>query len=89
MARYRVFIKPSAAKEIEAIPQKKIRQQIVRRIQLLANDPRSHGSKKLSGLDLYRVRQGAYRVVYAIEDDMLVVYVVKVGHRKDVYRGIA
>ncbi len=89
MARYRVFIKPSAAKEIEEIPQKKIRQQIVRRIQLLANDPRPHGSKKLSGLDRYRVRQGVYRVVYAIEDDMLVVYVVKVGHRKNVYRAVS
>ncbi len=87
MEKYRVLIKPSAVKEIESIPQKKIRQQIVRRIQQLANNPRPRGSTKLSGHDRYRIRQGAYRIVYAIEDDKLVVYVVKVGHRKDIYRG--
>ena len=87
MAKYRVFIKPSAVKEIEAIAQKKTRQQIVRRIRSLAEDPRPPGSKKLSGRDRYRIRQGAYRIVYALEADALVVYVVRVGHRKDVYRG--
>jgi len=88
VGKYRIFIKPSAVREIEAIPQKKIRQQIVRRIQHLAKDPRPPGSKKLSGYDRYRIRQGVYRIVYAVEDDKLVVYVVKVGHRKDVYRGV-
>ena len=87
MGKYKVLIKPSAVKEIEAIPQKKIRQQIVRRIQHLAEDPRPPGSKKLSGRDRYRIRQGVYRIVYAVENDKLVVYVIKVGHRKDVYRG--
>lgn len=87
MGKYRVLIKPSAVKEIESIPQKKIRQQIVRRIQELAENPRPLGSKKLSGHDRYRIRQGVYRIVYAVEDDKLVVYVVNVGHRKDVYRG--
>jgi mRNA interferase RelE/StbE len=87
VGKYRIFIKPSAVRELETIPQKKIRQQIVRRIQHLAKDPRRTGSKKLSGHDRYRIRQGAYRVVYAVEDDKLVVYVVKVGHRRDVYRG--
>ncbi len=74
-------------KEIEAIPQKKIRQQLVRRIQHLAENPRPSGCQKLSGHDRYRIRQGVYRIVYAVEDDKLVVYVVKVGHRKDVYSG--
>ncbi len=87
MERYKVLIKPSAVKEIEAIPRKKDRQRIVRRIEQLAVDPRSSGSKKLSGYDRYRIRQGSYRIVYAVEDDRLIVYVVKVGHRKDVYRG--
>lgn len=87
MGKYKVFIKPSAVSEIEAIGQKKIRQQIVRRIEDLATDPRPNGSKKLSGHDRYRIRQGVYRIVYAVEDDKLVVYIVKVGHRKDVYRG--
>ena len=87
MGKYKVFIKPSAVTEIEAIPQKKIRQQIVRRIEDLATDSRPNGSKKLTGHNRYRIRQGVYRIVYAVEDDKLVVYIVKVGHRKDVYRG--
>lgn len=87
MGKYKVFIKPSAVREIEAVPQKKIRQQIVRRIEDLATDPRPNGSKKLTGHDRYRLRQGVYRIVYAVEDDKLVVYIVKVGRRKDVYRG--
>jgi mRNA interferase RelE/StbE len=85
--KYRVSIKRSAVKEIEAIPQKKERQRIIQRIGQLAKDPRPTGSKKLSGHDRYRIRQGSYRIVYSIEGNELVVVVVKVGHRKDVYRG--
>lgn len=81
MAGYRVFIKPSAVRELEAIPQKRLRQHIVARIGALADDPRPSGCRKLSGQERYRLRQGSYRIVYAIEDDQLVVYVVKVGHR--------
>ena len=87
MEKYKVSIKRSAVKEIEAIPQKKERQRIIRRIGQLANDPRPPGSKKLSGHDKYRMRQGSYRIVYSIADSELIVVVVKVGHRKDVYRG--
>ena len=87
MERYKVSIKRSAVKEIEAIPQKKERQRIIRRIGQLANDPRPPGSKKLSGHDKYRIRHGSYRIVYSIEDNELVVVVVKASHRKDVYRG--
>ena len=87
MAKYRVTIKRSAVKEIEAIPQKKERQRIIRRIGQLADNPRPPGSKKLSGHDRYRIRQGVYRIVYAVDDIEIVVVVVKVGHRKDVYRG--
>ena len=87
MEKYKVSIKRSAVKEIEAIPQKKERQRIIRRIGQLAKDPHPSGSKKLSGNDKYRVRQGSYRIVYSIEDYELIVVVVKVGHRKDVYRG--
>lgn len=86
MAKYRVLIKPSAVKEIEAIPLKKDRRRTVDRISKLAENPRPPGCEKLSGQDKYRVRQGRYRIVYSIEDQDLVVYVVKVGHRKDVYR---
>ena len=59
---------------------------MVTRIRQLAGNPRPPGAEKLSGSGKYRVRQGAYRIVYAIEDTELVVYVVKVGHRSSVYR---
>ena len=85
MAKYNLLIKPSAAKEIDSIPSKKDRQRIVDRILKLADNPRPPGCEKLSGQDKYRVRQGRYRIIYAIEEDGLLVYVVKVGHRKDVY----
>lgn len=86
MARYKLRIKQSAAKELEAIPRKSDRRRIVARITALADNPRPTGCKKLSGLERYRIRQGAYRIVYAIEDDRLVVYVVKIADRKNVYR---
>lgn len=86
MAQYKLLIKASAAKELQAIRNKRDRQRIVKRIQSLENNPRPHGSQKLSGRERYRIRQGQYRIVYAIENDELVVYVVKIGHRKDVYR---
>jgi len=86
VARYRINIKPSAVREIETIPQQKSRQRIVKRIEALADDPRPPGCEKLTGQDRYRVRQGQYRVLYSAEDDTLVVYVIKVGHRSDVYR---
>ena len=86
MARYSLFIKPSAVKEIEAIPAKVERRRVVRRIESLANDPRPPGCQKLSGADKYRVRQGRYRILYAIRDERLIVTVVRVAHRKHAYR---
>ena len=87
MASYRVLIKPSATKEIEAVGQKEDRQRIVTRIRSLARDPRPFGSEKLSGKeDLYRLRVGRYRIVYSVGDAELVVLIVRVGHRKNVYR---
>ena len=88
MAQYKVFIKTSAAKEINAISNKKDRQRIVRRIEQLGEVPRPVGCQKLSGRERFRVRQGQYRIVYGIEDNVLIVYVVKVGHRKEVYRAV-
>lgn len=87
MASFKVLIKPSAVKELEAISRKKDRQRIAGRIAQLGEDPRPEGCQKLSGYDRYRIRQGNYRIVYSIEDDRLIVFVVKVGHRRDVYRG--
>lgn len=86
MARYRILIKPSAVREIESIGSKLDRQSIVSLIEKLADNPRPVGCEKLSGQDKYRIRKGRYRIVYSIEDRQLVVFVVKVGHRKDVYR---
>jgi mRNA interferase RelE/StbE len=88
MAQYRLLIKASAAKELRAIPNKRDRQRIVKRILGLETDPRPPGSQKLSGRERYRIRQGQYRIVYGIEKDELVVYVVKIGHRRDVYRAL-
>ena len=85
MASYSLLIKPSAIKELEALPTKD-RRKIITHIEGLASEPRPHGCEKLSGLDQYRVRPGDYRVVYSVDDDVKVVLVVKVGHCRDVYR---
>ncbi len=84
MASYRVLIKRSAAKELEALPAKD-RRRVAARIQALSADPRPPGCEKLSGADRYRVRQGNYRIIYSVEDEVLTVMVVKVGHRRDIY----
>ena len=87
MAKYSVRLKASAAKEIEGIESKKVRRQIVNRIARLSDDPRPPGCEKLAGhSDRYRVRQRRYRIVYSITNDVLIVIVVKVGHRSTVYR---
>ena len=78
MGRYRVFIKPSAVREIEGIAEKQQRRQIVTRIEALSDEPRPPGCEKPTGREQYRVREGAYRIVYAIEDNRLVVYAVRV-----------
>ena len=85
MASYSVLIKPSAAKELERLPDK-LRRQIAKRIASLADQPRPAGCEKLTGEDLYRIRQGDHRVVYSIADAVLTVLVVRVGNRRDVYR---
>lgn len=85
MASYRLLIKPSAAKELEALPPKD-RRRIAAKIQRLASEPRPAGTEKLSGQEKYRLRQGAYRVLYSIDDAQSAVVIVKIGHRRDVYR---
>jgi len=85
MAAYRVFFKKSVEKDFETIPQEELKR-ILRRIDLLREDPRPPGCEKLTGQERYRVRQGRYRILYSIQDEQLSVWVVKVGHRKDVYR---
>ena len=86
MGKYKIFLKPSALKEIESIDNKQDRRRIVNRIRSLSDDPRPPGCEKLSSADKFRVRPGRYRIVYSVRDEALVVDVVKVAHRKDVYR---
>ena len=85
MEKYSITIKKSAAKELEAIPKKDL-QRIIKRIQALAENPRPQGSKKLSGKELYRIRQGGYRIVYTIEDKESLIDIFKIGHRREIYR---
>jgi mRNA interferase RelE/StbE len=85
MAKYEVRFRKSVCKDLDPIPKKDVRR-IIAAIDALAGDPRPPRSRKLSGSEKYRLRCGAYRVLYEIQDDVLVVCVVKVGHRKDVYR---
>ncbi|MBX3026968.1 type II toxin-antitoxin system RelE/ParE family toxin [bacterium] len=88
MAAYRVEIRAIARKAIEALP-RPAQRRVVAAIETLAETPRPAGCKKLrtpAGVDLYRLRVGEYRVVYSVEDQMLVVLVVRVAHRREVYR---
>ena len=85
MAVYKIFFKKSVEKDFKAIPPNELKK-IIKRIGGLANDPRPQGGEKLTGQDRYRLRQGRYRIVYSIQDNKLTIWVVKVGHRKDIYR---
>jgi len=85
MGRYRLLVKKSVARDLRAIPKKDVRR-ILKRIETLTVNPRPNGCEKLTDQERYRVRQGSYRIIYEVQDDALVVVVVKVGHRKNVYR---
>ena len=85
MGKYRIELKKSVSKDFESIPKKDL-QRIILAIKSLADDPRPPPSRKLSGLEQYRLRQGNYRILYSIKDDLLIVFVVAVGHRKEIYR---
>ena len=85
MASYELVFKRSVAKDLRALPKPHVKR-ILRRISSLADDPRPPGCEKLSGLERYRIRQGSYRIVYEIEDTRLIVLIVRIGHRRDVYR---
>ena len=86
MAQYEIFFKESVWKDIKKIPRTELRK-ILAKIEKLADYPRLVGCEKLTEQELYRIRQGSYRIVYSIQDKELTVWVIKIGHRKDVYRG--
>jgi mRNA interferase RelE/StbE len=85
MGAYRILIKPSARNELEAIPKRDL-VRVVERISSLAEDPRPIGCEKLSAQERCRIREGSNRIIYSIQDFELTVWVVKGGHRRDVYR---
>jgi mRNA interferase RelE/StbE len=85
MEKYKIAVKKSAAKELEDIPKKDL-QKIVKKIQSLTNNPRPRRSQKLSHKEYYRIRQGDYRIVYSVQDKELAIYIVKIGHRREIYR---
>lgn len=85
MGKYKIYIKPTAVKELQKIPKRDL-SRIIGKIRSLSSNPRPPGCEKLTADEKYRIRQGRYRIVYSIEDDKLVVLVIKIGHRKDIYR---
>lgn len=84
MAKYEIVFKRSVYKDLRPIPKADVKR-ILQKINSLVDDPRGSGCEKLSGQERYRIRQGVYRIVYEIEDDRLIVTVVKIGHRGEVY----
>lgn len=85
MAAYKIYFRKSVQKDFSVIPKRDLKR-IIKRIERLGENPRPAGGEKLTGQERYRLRQGRYRIVYSIQDDELTVWIVKVGHRKDIYR---
>lgn len=85
MVNYRLVFKKSVAKDLRPIPNQDVAR-ILKCMEALRQNPRPVGSEKLSGQERYRIRQGVYRIIYEVEDEHLIVTVVKVGHRKSVYK---
>ncbi len=86
MARFELRFKPSVAKDLRGIPKADTRR-LLKKLEALRDEPRPLGFEKLTGRELYRVRQGVYRIVYSSDDvAAVVVEVIKVGHRGEIYR---
>ena len=82
---YEILIEPAARRSLSKLP-RDVQARLVARMELLKTDPRPHGSTKLTGHEAYRVRVGDYRIIYAILDARLLILIVDVGNRRDVYR---
>jgi mRNA interferase RelE/StbE len=85
MEKYRIEIKKSAVKELNSIPRKDL-QKVIIKIKSLSSDPRPRGCIKLTNREDYRIRVGSYRIIYSINDDILIIIIIKIGHRKEIYR---
>lgn len=82
---YSLLVKRSAERELRKVPRADL-QRITQRIKDLAAIPRPSGSEKLAGQDSYRIRQGDYRIVYTVDDNQRLIEIIKIGHRREVYR---
>ncbi len=85
MARYSLQVKKSVTKDLRSIPKQDVRR-ILKKIEALADDPRPAGAEKLSSQERYRIRQGRYRILYEIQDKVLLIVVVKIRKTDEVYR---
>ena len=85
MAVFEILFKESVWKDLRKVPKIHLKK-ILSRIEKLKDDPRPNGCEKLTGQELYRVRQGKYRIIYSIQDIELTIWVIRVGHRSSVYR---
>lgn len=81
---YKIIFHPGAFRELGKLP-KDVQKRIGKAVDALADIPRPQGCIKLANVEAYRIRVGTYRIIYTIKDDRLVVLVVKIGHRRDVY----
>ncbi|MBE2287275.1 MAG: type II toxin-antitoxin system RelE/ParE family toxin [Prosthecobacter sp.] len=82
---YQVIFDRRAEKELESLPQTE-QKRIQKAVDSLASNPRPPGAIKMSGSTSWRIRVGDYRVIYSIQDQVLIVLVLKIGHRRDIYR---
>ncbi len=85
MAGYKIYFKASVYKDFKSIPKVDLKR-ILSKIDTLREYPRPAGCEKLTGQERYRLRQGKYRIVYSIQDNFLTVWMLKVSHRKEIYR---
>ena len=84
MAVYKILFCRSVLKDLHKIPKNELRR-IIKKIENLAHVPRPQGCEKISGQERFRIRQGNYRITYSVQDDELTIWVVKVGHRREIY----
>ena len=85
MGKYKITFKKSVSKDLKFVPKSDVKK-ILLKVDSLAVNPRREGAVKLSGQEMYRIRQGLYRIIYEIRDSELVIQVIKIGHRSDVYK---
>ena len=85
MEKYKISFKKSVSKDLKSVPKSDVKK-ILLKVDSLAVNPRREGAVKLSGQEMYRIRQGLYRIIYEIRDSELVIQVIKIGHRSDVYK---